>query len=671
MSLEVKAPELNDEQCKAIVIEAMNRELIKTVDGSIPDDINIIRKDANDLVEAAIRARNTGNKSENVETLLFMGQVDMKPLSSQESAPVESSEVQSENNLGIDLTKLSDIVLEGLHTGLEKYINSPEIEEQRAAVLAEQKRRADAGQGIPPAQEAPQEPQAASQGTSERSSRETDSEISDSSSEMGSETQTREGEISNSSNSVQTGNEGIPSADSAQNEDAGSFAGVQATESAEEGNTTAAKSPEEDGRRDELLNKLNFDIIKANKIDISKIESFSNAELERILLTSPDGVKTQEVKDETEEDMSDPSSEKSVSGIIEQPVVAPTLVSKSDFGSLNAESTPTESAQSISPDRENLESQITGPLLKAYGRGRKEVPSIGDHELALMVAYPDAKITQPQLDKARQLDNLASGKSFVLPKKDLEDAISLDVSSFPSSAEAEIAVNKLKEAGLEPVIEKLDEPKDAVSLGQAAKESLDKVEVVETLDDAKNLVSKENKEIEDNVANEKINREIKELEVEKQVKHVDKALDIINRENLPLPPEIDGEPPRLPNDVSKVSRDELFSLHARFHAVESRTNWIVSNHEDELGDIVKLRTSREVVVANDIPLVIDDKRITNEYRDSKVAADKQIMKFFDQEHEVKKVINKLRVLQKNYYRDCERLSRQMSKYEREKNDGPR
>ena len=149
-------------------------------------------------------------------------------------------------------------------------------------------------------------------------------------------------------------------------------------------------------------------------------------------------------------------------------------------------------------------------------------------------------------------------------------------------------------------------------------------------------------------------------------------MEIIEREGFPIAPEISEPAPILPADVSKCSRDELFSYHARYHAYESRMNWILSGFEDELGDIEKLRRVREIDVAASIPLLAEDgKRITNEARDAQVAADSLAIQYYEEEHEKKKTVNKLKVLQRNYMKDCERISRQMSKYEREKQDAPR
>jgi hypothetical protein len=152
-----------------------------------------------------------------------------------------------------------------------------------------------------------------------------------------------------------------------------------------------------------------------------------------------------------------------------------------------------------------------------------------------------------------------------------------------------------------------------------------------------------------------------------------RAMEIIEKENFPTPPNYgDESAPQFPIDVSLCSRDELFSLHARFHAYETRMNWVLMQYDDEMNDYIKLRNYREAVVAKSVPFMGEDnKRNTNEHREAQVRGDDEVLELGLKEHEARKVVTDLKVLRNNFHLDCERLSRQMSKYEMEKSDAPR
>src|ERR1039457_5495131 len=129
------AVSLNDNQCIAILTEGLNRNLYAN-NGGVPQDEKVRLKDATDLVNAAQLASNNGNKSDNVETILFIALSDTKPPIAQnppvqspaEIAPKEDSPIQ-----GFDITQVSDGVLEGLIIGLDKFPNNENVENERKA----------------------------------------------------------------------------------------------------------------------------------------------------------------------------------------------------------------------------------------------------------------------------------------------------------------------------------------------------------------------------------------------------------------------------------------------------------------------------------------------------------------------------------------------------------
>lgn len=630
---DIKIPDLNDDQATTILVEGLNRGLYECKDNIPPPDSRDRMKDATDLVAAAIRANRAGNKSDNVLAILFIAQVDQKP-------PQQKIKEEVLSDTGFDLEGVSDKILDALIEGLDKYVETPNIEKERAAFLAEKARRAN-GEATDVGKVVEEDPQNSTPEAPPEQAREVAPEGVATEAASGSEHDTSN-ERSDVGGSDADGRDGSQIGNS--DEDAGAFAGVQASEESGKGSDSSAQSPEEDGTRDSFLNQINLEMVEAHGIDPLKVESLSTDKLE-FIANNPKGPPAGENK---EEDMESKLSEaKSVAGIDLNKTTETKIISKDDI----------EVDQEIpvavsSPDeREKLEEQLTGPILKAYGQGRNNVHNIGNNELRLMIENPTAKVTPVQLEKARELDgNIVNEEP---PQDNQGDADQIIIYSSDGIKDETPAQKLLKEA--EAAV--AEEEKQREEYEKKEKEA-EKRQEEETLAQAAKRITDE-QIIVDPHAEEELNR-IQES-----------AQDIIEKEGFPVPPDISGNPPILPNDVSKCSRDEIYSLHARFHAVESRTNWVVSNYEDELGDIEKLKRDREVKVYSEIPTVLDGKRTTNDYRDAIVAADTEVLSFKTEEHEKLKIVNKLRVLQKNYYKDCERLSRQMSKWEREKNDGPK
>lgn len=633
---DIKIHDLNDEQATTIIVEGMNRGLCE----HLPVDPRDRMKDATDLVAAAIRANRAGNKSDNVLAILFIAQVDQKP-------PQQKIKEEVLSDTRFDLEGVSDKILDALIEGLDKYVETPNVETQRAEFMAEKARRSN-GKVV---EEVPQN--AAQEAPQEAGSKQLSSEGMQGSRQIQSE-----GLGESGSGSTQTS---ISSGPISTAEDAGAFAGVQTSEESGKGGDSSPESSEEDSssitkieteERNTYMSKINLEMVEAHGVDPLKVESLPFSKLE-FIVNNPKGPPA---GDNKEEDMESKLSEaKSVAGMDMNATADTKIISKDDI-EIEQE---THVVANNPDDREKLEEQLTGPILKAYGQGRKSVPNIGNNELRLMIENPTAKITPGQLEKVRELDGN-----------------NISMKTVADNAEKMIVTEEV-----------IGDPIESSFIEETPAQKM--------LKEAEAAVAKEQKEKEDDEANIKVEKEVKELKEEETLaqaakritdeqdlivdSHAEKELNksqesadkIISHENLPIPPDISGNPPILPNDISKCSIDEIYSLHARFHAVESRTNWVIFGYEDELSDIEKLKRDKEAKIYADIPTEIDGRRTTNDYRDSIVAADDQVLSYKTEEHDKLKIVNKLRVLQKNYHLDCERLSRQMSKWEREKNDGPR
>jgi hypothetical protein len=255
----------------------------------------------------------------------------------------------------------------------------------------------------------------------------------------------------------------------------------------------------------------------------------------------------------------------------------------------------------ISAERAKLEEQITGPMLKAWRRGRVDVVNLSDVELGEMISYPAGPTTRPQ------------GESFLDPSAAfsptppaLPQAVAL--LSPPSLAVPGETKERAAAAGV-PIIP----PSVQVASGS------------------------------------------------------ERAMAVIAREKAPIPPDID-DPPKLPGDISKISDEELRSVHGRFHAVESRLNWVISQHEDEIDDLERLKNVRGAEVRN---LPREGKAPTKDQMQALIDVDPQVQAYEQQAHEVRKVVNKLKVLRDNAHLTCQRCSREFSMRYGEENPAKR
>jgi hypothetical protein len=645
--------DLNEQQQITILTEGINRGFYECPNNAVPTDPVQRSEDAKRLVEACKLAYKNGNHSDNVNTILFVAECDMKPevpnISSEPSV-TSSAPKSAKNNVidGFDITTVTDGILESLLVGLDKYPQNEQVQHDREIYLAEKARRS--GESPKEIQEIPQT--------------ETGSQVAQKAGEIAPEgspstngrasEHTAEAEGSNSGGSAPDG--GTGGSARTENEDAGAFARAQTPETQPEGKKVKAKPIEKDEQRLKVESELTLPIVKAHGIDITNLDNIPTADLEYIV-ANPDGPSAEKgakvvIREEELEPVPTQDVGSVVGGISAEVSAPEVIVSKESMG-LQVDNN--ETSGEISAEREKLESQITGPLLKAYGQGRKSVPSIGDNELKFMLEHPDGRVTKDELESAKALDN--SDNQGMIP------------------GQMDIMMESEKSAGAG--IEKI--PKEIVRQKQFEKEQQEiaqKGSEKEQEELAKSPPTQKPISLTPAQVAAQIEKpdgwEVKDITPNHQQQQ-NRAMEIINREAMPIPPAYsDEDAPKFPIDVSVISRDELFSLHAKFHAYEIRMNYVLMFHEDDMNDCTKLREIREAVVAKSIPFMGEDnKRNTNEFREAQVKGDEKVIELGEQEHEARKLVADLKVFRNSFHLDCERLSRQMSKYENERLDAPR
>jgi hypothetical protein len=642
---------LNDDQATAILTEGLNRNLYE---GPIPSDSADKMKDAEDLTKAAQLAFNNGNRSDNVQTILFISQVDQKPPLPEEQvseAPMAETAPEVTNNIhnGIDLSTLSDGVIDGLIVGLDKYPNSEQVEEDRKAYLAEKERRNEK------AGKSQDEPQGTTAQAPEEKAGEAAPEDSPAQTEVGSQLPGEAGDQERAGGEGTASGPGdVEQQNSAQGEDAGAFARAQTPETSPEGKQIKAKAPKEDGSRLELEEQLTFDILKAHEADITKINNLTVDQI-KFMLENPDGSGDKKVPitdGEAEAAAVTNAEVKAVTGISAQESSPERVVSKEDLGIKVEEIPAQKAAEEI--DRESLEAQLTGPTLKAYGQGRKSVPGLGINELRFMVEHPDGKVYPAELEAARALDNLDSES----PADRLKAVEKInDLKKYAEGGLVENPNIKLNNSETLFLVES-----ETIIKGPPIEE-VNRSEISD-IEDAEEVNKRDNIQRADKV--------FSEIDAEESRRR-NRAMEIVAQEGMPIPPAYsDEQAPVFPVDVSKCSREELYSFHAEYHAYETRINYVLIEHEDRLNDCIHYKNYRENVVAKEVPFMGEDgKRNTNEFREAQVKGDPEVLELSNKEHEARKIVSGLKAFQKNFHLSCERLSRQISKYETERQDAPR
>lgn len=408
--------------------------------------------------------------------------------------------------------------------------------------------------------------------------------------------------------------------------------------------------------RQDLEDRLTFPMMRAHQIDPSEISSLTDSQLQWIIDHPAGGEAPTAAPAATQqEEPVDPGDVIQTTRMVTTPPepapAAPAPVAQPTIAEQNGGS-------AISSQREDLEAQITGPILKVYGRGHMDVPEIGDAELGFMIANPDGRVTQDALDAAKALDRGESVNAHDLDTDtDNDDGAQPTIAEQKREAKAEVPPAASQE---------VHSPASASAFAPAAEAAVEAAAAEAPPTTAPSSASPDPAPAVEPIAppaasggrvtrQSALNRELPE----------NPAQSIIDKENFPIPPTLDEQTPRLPFDLSQCSDQEIASYHAKFHACSVRMNYVVGLWESELRDAIKLRKGREVEVANDLPAKDGRTKLTDAQREAMVQADGEVVRLRGEEHEIEKVLRQLRVLGDNYSRDVAVCSRQFSIRHRE------
>lgn len=638
----VIVPPLNDQQATAILQEALNRGMMQ---GAIPGDEPTRLAYAQQLVSQAKLAADNGNQNENVMAVLFIAEVDQSPPPVQPVAPpavpaapaaappmaappvaapaaappmapppgappAPAPQPQPAAQGSFDVTTIGDDSLAKMIQTLEapEYAGKPNVEQELAQLRAERERRAG-GQAVaqapvpqavaPPAQAPP-----AAAPPTPSPAMPTAPAPAPGAFQPGQPPQP-EPAAAPPQGPVGFPPGGPPATDAAGNPVAA------APQPGAEGVVPQAEPTQEDGERAALEAQITLAHLRAHNISQDQVPGLTIDQL-RFVVANPGGP----VADSTT-------------------ATAPT---------------PGEAPNS---EREQLLAQITGPILKAWGQGRASLAGIGDHELMLMIEHPDAAVTYDQIMVVRGADGTQETITQ-LPKAVREaleaaQAPAASPAQPPAPAPVAAAPPQPQPVAAPPQMQ----PPAPSAFAPPAEAPAQAPAPAPTPVATPPAPAATAPPVPASIAPPAGAPAVPVASA------TDRAMQIIQQENMPIPPEIDGDPPRLPNDISATSDAELRSYHARFHACEVRMNWVISGFDDEIGDVKKLLRDRRREVALTVKGE-DGKRLTKDAKEALVEADEHVQGYLHQLEEIEKTVGKLKVLRDGYHQDVSTCSRQWS-----------
>lgn len=136
---------------------------------------------------------------------------------------------------------------------------------------------------------------------------------------------------------------------------------------------------------------------------------------------------------------------------------------------------------------------------------------------------------------------------------------------------------------------------------------------------------------------------------------------LVQRENLPVPPEMAGDPPDMPADLTKESDLEIRRLHGVFNAYLSRLDWLVSQESMALHQAKIVFQRNYDVVRAVIPKVdAENKRRLSEDIDAEARQHESVIGWAERVDSHESALIELKGLQGIYTRWISVLSREWS-----------
>lgn len=148
------------------------------------------------------------------------------------------------------------------------------------------------------------------------------------------------------------------------------------------------------------------------------------------------------------------------------------------------------------------------------------------------------------------------------------------------------------------------------------------------------------------------------------------AIAKIKKERLPIPESIEGEPIILPRDISILPDPALRRLHSEFHACLARSNWLVAVEEaDEMSarQIADYWHGKALKRASETadPVTGKEKKVAS--LEAEASGDETVREWRQRQIQHHIVVKLNKALRDTYQQSCERISREYSMREGERN----
>lgn len=133
-------------------------------------------------------------------------------------------------------------------------------------------------------------------------------------------------------------------------------------------------------------------------------------------------------------------------------------------------------------------------------------------------------------------------------------------------------------------------------------------------------------------------------------------------EHLPIPPEIEGDPPHLPIDLTKVDDLALRRLHSEFSACAQRAMWLVTLEEGKESAASRIADQKAYTVMQGLERTdaTTGKPKLASIIEAEVAADSEVSKWRGLAADHRNKVRSIKSLRDSYHFACDRISREWS-----------
>jgi hypothetical protein len=134
----------------------------------------------------------------------------------------------------------------------------------------------------------------------------------------------------------------------------------------------------------------------------------------------------------------------------------------------------------------------------------------------------------------------------------------------------------------------------------------------------------------------------------------------VTKENLPIPRQIEGDPPVMPRDTSELNDKEVRRLMGEFNACLGRAVWLIQDALDDELRIKQLKENayRTAYLAEEEAARENSVKLTKEALDFAARESEEFQEYDQQLFEASKLVRNYKALKEIYQGNIDRLSRE-------------